>query len=267
MVKHQKRAGQGGDSGRQHEHPQLVFLRVVTLEQGALLVLANGDDDVAEGRARDAQQHVKHGKTDEAHQRQIDRRVLEVERADRRPHDAAQTRLAAGKRGPAKRDGEGQRRQGQRQQREINAAPAQDQKADDCRQRRDEGQRKQQRQNDLTGEPVFLRQRRRIRAEAEPGTVAKGGEAGVTHQQVKPHRRNGKNHDVSGRGQRQANGLQCKRQRNQRQRGYPQRPVFFAGQHIAHHSNLSMRSPSSPRGRNSNTASISTYIDASPAAA
>ena len=136
MVKYQQRTGQPGDGGRQHEHRQLVPVRVVALKRGALLVLANGDDDVAKRRADDAQQHVKHSKADQADERQVHGRMLQIDGADGGPHDATQARFAAGKGRPAKGDGEGERRQRQGKQREVDAAPAQNQKPHHARQQR-----------------------------------------------------------------------------------------------------------------------------------
>ena len=61
--------------------------------------------------------------------------------------------------------------------------------------------------------------------------------------------------------QRQAGEIEHERQQHQRERGDDR-----GGMILAHrgHSNFSMRSPSSPRGRSSSTSAISRYIEASP---
>ena len=79
MVKNQQRTRQPGDGGRQHEHRQLVVVRVIALKSGTLLVLANSDDDVAERRADDTEQQVQHSEPDQADKRQIRDGIIQVE--------------------------------------------------------------------------------------------------------------------------------------------------------------------------------------------
>ncbi len=65
---------------------------------------------------------------------------------------------------PAERDRVGGRREREREQREIDATPPQDQEADDRGQARDDDEREHYRQQDLVREPVPLREARRIGA-------------------------------------------------------------------------------------------------------
>ena len=99
-------------------------------------------------------------------------RVAEIERPVAAAHEAAQPVLPAGDLGPAKADRVGQRGERKGQQREIDAAPAQDQRAHHSRQQGDEHDRKKQRQQELPVQPVLLRERRGIGADPEPCAVA-----------------------------------------------------------------------------------------------
>src|SRR5262249_5379466 len=161
----------------------------------------------------------------------------------------------------------GQRRERERQQREIDAAPAQDDRAGDGRQAGDEDHRQQDGQHDLVGEQVALNERGRITADAEPGAVAERDQPGIADAQVQSH--GGDRQDDHGRrgvGGEPAQAHQ-ERQHDERDRGEEQRLQLRVRASLrAHVSNFSMRSPSSPRGRNSSTRNISTYIEASPAA-
>src|SRR5512134_330610 len=191
--------------------------------------------------------------------------MVERDGADRAPLQAAEAVLAAGHLGPAEGDRVGERRERQRQQREVHAAPAQDQHADDRGEHGDERHRQQDRHGDLAAEPVLLGERGGIRADAEPGAVPEGREPGESHEQVESHGRDGEAHHDGGGVHRQPDHGHDERQCDQCERAYPQRAVLrerLAGRH----SNFSMRSPSKPRGRNSSTRNISTYIEASPAA-
>src|SRR5262249_17283980 len=110
------------------------------------------------------------------------------------------------------------------------------------------------------GKPVALAQRRRIGAEPEPGAVAERHEAGVADQDIEPHARDSEHDDVDRSAQLQADEIERKWQQRQGERGDEQWHVIPA--HRAH-SNFKMRSPRSPRGRNSSTSAISRYIEAS----
>ena len=225
-LKSQQRAGQSRHHRRNHKHAELVALNRVALERGAQLVLADRDQDVAERRAHHPQQNVQHG---EAYQRDHDvegEAIVEAERSDAAALQAAQAVLAAGHVAPAKRDGVGERGKRQRQQREVNAAPPQDEHADEGRYDGDEDHRQKQRQPDLVAEPVQLDQSRGIGADAEPGAVAERHQPGVADAQVEPHGRDRQDDDHGRRIQSQSEHLHGERQRDQGGRRDQQRPVF-----------------------------------------
>ena len=56
----EQRAAQARHHRREHERAEPVAVDVVALEGGALLVLADRDEHVPEGRAQHAQQRVQH---------------------------------------------------------------------------------------------------------------------------------------------------------------------------------------------------------------
>ena len=124
------------------------------------------------------------------------------------PHHAAEPALAAGHRGPAERDGEQHRGERERQQREIDAAAAQDEKAGEPGEDRDRRDREQRRDHDVAGKPVALRQRGRIGGEAVERAVAERYEAGGADQDVQPHAGDGEDHHVGRGGERQPDGEQ-----------------------------------------------------------
>src|SRR4029453_17950086 len=125
----------------------------------------------------------------------------------------------------------------------------------------DEGNRKQCRQYDAPAEPIELTQGRRIGAEPEPGAVAERDEGGIADQDIETHARDREHHDVDRGAQRQAGEIQRIRKDGQPGSGDDERKNIFSHWR---YSNFSMRSPSSPRGRNSNTSAIKRYIEASP---
>ncbi len=265
VLEAEERAGEPGHHRREDECRQLVPLDGITLERGALLVLADRHEHVPERRADDAQQAVQHAERDQGDDRVVDERVVEGDRTDAAAREAAETVLAAGDLGPAEGDGVGERRERERQQREVHAAPTQDEDAHDGGERGDEHHREQDRDRDLVVEPVLLDERGGIGADAEPGAVAEGREPGEPDEQVEAHRRDGEDHHHRGRVHRQADHAHDERQGDERDRPDQERAVLPA-RPGGRHSNFSMRSPSRPRGRNSSTRNISTYIDASPAA-
>ncbi len=190
----------------------------------------------------------------------ISPRPREIDTCDDRAHDAAETAFAAGYRGPAERDREQHRGERKRQQREIDAATAQDQEAREPREDRDGEDREQQRNDDVAWKPVALRQCCRIARKAEERPVAERHEAGVADQDVQAHAGDGEYHDIGRGRQRQSDRQQDERKRDHRYGSNEQRQIFFL--HRAH-SNFWMRSPNRPRGRNSSTSTISRYIEAS----
>ena len=211
---------------------------------------------MAERRAHQPKHDVEHGKPDQRDHDIEGERVVEADRPDAAALQAAEAVFAAGHLAPAEGDGVGQRGERQRQQREVDAAPAQD---DDARDRRQHGyrdHRQQQRQPDLAAEPVQLDQARGIGADAEPGGVAERHQPGVADAQIERRGRDRENHYRDRGVQRQVEQLHDERQRDQREARDHQRSVFLRGRD--RHSNFSIRSPSSPRGRSISTTNIST---------
>ena len=146
------------------------------------------------------------------HQRVVDPRVLEVEAEPRRARHAAQPAFATGERRPAKGDRIGQRRQREREQRKIDAAPAQHDERNRHGGDQQERDRRRDRPQHRAGKPVPLRQCGGIRAQAEPRTVAERHQPCVTDQDVERHAGDGEDHDVGGAGERQPAGEQRERQ-------------------------------------------------------
>src|SRR5262249_31783386 len=138
-------------------------------------------------------------------------------------------------------------------------AAAQYEQADEAGEQRDEDDREKQRKRDLPREPVLLRDRGGIGADAIPGAVPEGGEAGEADQQGEAERGDRQAHDLRRRVGGKAERVQDEGQQHEPRESDPECPVPA-------HSNFSMRSPRSPRGRNMSTRNISTYIEASPAA-
>jgi hypothetical protein len=260
-----QRPGEAGDHGREHEHGEPVAIDRVALERGALLVLADRHQHVAEGRARDAQQYVQHAERDQRDEGVVHVAVVERHGGEAAAREAAQSVLAAGQFRPAEGDGIGERDKSEGQQREVHAAPAQDQQPDGGGQGGDENDREQDRQRDLPGEPLLLRDRGGVGADAEPGAVAERGEAGEADEHVEAHGGDGEAHHLRRRAAGLAERVHGERQYDERCRADEQRLESRLPPECRH-SNFSMRSPSSPRGRNRSTRNISTYIDASPAA-
>jgi hypothetical protein len=129
-------------------------------------------------------QHVDHREADQRDQGVVSAIVVQVQRAEPAALEAAQAAFAAGERSPAKGHREREGAQRQRQQREVHAAPAQHEEPDRHGEHRHERDVEQQRQQHLPAEPVLLRERRRVAADAEPGCVPEGDEPGRAHQQV-----------------------------------------------------------------------------------
>ena len=107
-------------------------------------------------------------------------------------------------------------------------------------------------------------ERRRIGAKPEPGAVAEGDEAGVADQDVEAMQAIAKITTSVAVRKRQADRERARTAapRARRRRSSERR----SGPRASRYSNLWMRSPNRPRGRNSSTSTISRYIDASPPA-
>ena len=121
----------------------------------------------------------------------------------------------------------------------------------------DDDRRQQQRQQDVAAEPVALDQPRRIGADAEPGAVAERDQPGIADAEVEPHRGDGERHH-------HGSGVERQAQADSRPNGSTMTASAasssgrYFGRRGACHSNFSIRSPSSPRGRTSSTRNIST---------
>ena len=144
-------AGEAERGGREHERDQLVAAHRVADEQRALLVLADRDQDVAERRADHAPDQDGGEEHDERDQDVERRLIVEIDAQEVGPPDAAQAVLAAGERGPAVDDVEDHGGERQGEQREVDAAPAQDEEADDQAGERREGDRERDRQRNEPG--------------------------------------------------------------------------------------------------------------------
>ena len=247
-------AGEPCHHRRQDKGGELVMLDRVALKRRAQLVLADRHQHVPERRTRHAQQQIEHAECDQRDQDVVGARLVEIDRPDAAALEIAETVLSARHVAPAEGDRVGQRRERECQQREVHATPAQDEKTDHERENRDKQHREDDRDRDLTRKPSQLRERGRVGADAEPCAVAERRQPGVADEQIEPESRDGEDHHDRGGAGGQAERAHRERQHGQRDRGDPQRPVLCERVH----SNFSMRSPSSPRGRTSSTRNINT---------
>ncbi len=200
---------------RDDERQQLVALRCVADEAGAGFVLADRDQHLADGRAVEAPQEPHHQEGDYCDQDVVVDPAVETQAEVARPGDAAEAVLAAGHRGPAEGDDVEHRRQGERQQREIDAAPAQDQHAEQAGNDDDEADRQQHRQDEAVREQVALCEAGGVGGKAEPGAVAERDEAGVADQHVERHAGDGEDHHLGRRGHGEADRRHDQRQGEQ----------------------------------------------------
>ena len=162
----------------------------------------------------------------------IDGRGFQVEAEQRRACDAAKSVLAAGHFGPAKRHRIKHRRERQRQQREIDAAPPQDQEAERHGNHCDNCNADDGRAEERIVHPVTLQQRGRVGREPKPGAVAKGHEAGMSDQNVQRHAGQRVSDDFGRRGHGEAEREQHRRQYHQPECGDQQRN-WQALQHLS----------------------------------
>ena len=224
----------------------------------ALLVLADSNEHATEGRMHDPQQRPRRHEDDDRREAIENHLVVEIDGADHRARDAAQSRLAASEFGPAEREKERERGECQSQQRKIDAATPQRQKADDQAEERGGRDGEQHRPYETVVEPMQLRQRRGIRGKAEEQAVSEREEPGVAEQQIEAQSHQREKCDLGAETFGHTDGAQGEGLHDERKRQDRQRPV-------RRHSNFSKRSPIRPRGRKSKTRIISTYIDASAA--
>jgi hypothetical protein len=103
----------------------------------------------------------------------VDPRIFEIHAEPSRARNAAEAVFAASECGPSVSDRVGERRERERQQRKINTAPAQHEETDEDRCDEQKQEREQCRPDDGAREPVTLRKRRGVGAEAKPRAMAK----------------------------------------------------------------------------------------------
>ena len=162
---------------------------------------------------------MHHRESDQRDQSVVDPAVLEVDAEPVGAGYAAQSVFAAGKCRPAEGNRIRQRGERECEQRKIDAAAAQHEKSDDDAGDGEERKREQRRPQHGSRKPVPLRERRRIRAEPEPGAVAEGDEPGMANQHIERHARDGKDHHIGGAGHRQSAREQRERQHDHRHPG------------------------------------------------
>ena len=136
MVEDRQHAGDADDARRDDEAEQLVAVGRVADEARPLLVLADRHEHVPDGRAMEAPEEEHDDEADGGDDAVIDAVPLEIDAEHGGAGDAAEPALAAGEVGPAIGDREQERRQGEGQEREIDAAAAQDERAGERRRRR-----------------------------------------------------------------------------------------------------------------------------------
>src|SRR4051812_9719250 len=173
-----------------------------------------------------------------------------------RAGDALQPILAAGDGRPLEGDLEGDLRAGERQEREVEAFPAQDQRPDDERESRRDHNGKDKRE-DVVGVAVEDRQRRYVTGAAEEHRGAERDEAGVAEQEVHAGAVERVDRDLGDQADRSADRLPEQGQ-GAEDEGDPESRVEEKGLH----SNLSHRSPNRPRGRTSRITAIRMYMAA-----
>ena len=210
-MERKQHAGETGQHRRQHVGDLLVVPRRVADELRPLLVLANRHQHGADRRAMKTPERDHNDQTDNCDERVIDPAILQIESEPARTRYAAESVLTAGERRPPERDCVGQRREGQRQQREIDTAAAQYQKRDRYRGNGQECQREECRPQHRSREPMSLCERGGVCADAEPRAVSERDEARIPDQNVECHAGNRKNDDVRGTRQRETARQQRKR--------------------------------------------------------
>ena len=141
VIEHRERACDRNHGRGQHEADQLVAIGRIADEARTLLVLADRHQHAASGRAVEAPEQVTHPHADCRDGPIVGVIGFEIEVEHRRAGHAAQSALASGELGPSVPDGEQKRSQREREQREINAAPAENQCSGDERGRGDKGNR------------------------------------------------------------------------------------------------------------------------------
>ena len=211
-----------GERRRQHEGRELVAIGRITEKPRALLVLADRHQHGADGGIVETPQQQQHREGDGRDEPVISRLRIEIKSEDRRADDAADAVLAAGHIGPAERHGVKHRRQRQRQQREIDPAPPQDEKAERHRDQHNNEDGPDRRTEERSRHQVALKQRRSIGGQPEPGTVTERHQPGVADKNVQRHAGDTEHDDFGGRCHRQAERDQHRRQDEQADGGNDQ---------------------------------------------
>src|SRR5262249_30089484 len=134
----EQRSGQSCHDSREYEHRQLVTVDWIALESRAQLVLADRHEYMPEWGTSDTQQDVSYDKRNKCDHDVVGKGVVEEYRPDRPAFEPTEAILSTGEFAPAKRHGVGQCGESQRQQREIDPTPPQNEDADDGRERRHE---------------------------------------------------------------------------------------------------------------------------------
>ena len=101
-------------------------------------------------------------------------------------------------RGPAIDHREDQGREGQREQREVDAAPAQGQEAHDEADHRGEERAEDYGHEHVPREVVDLQERRGIGRQAEEGAVAEGKETRIAQEEIEAQSHQGEDRDLGG---------------------------------------------------------------------
>jgi hypothetical protein len=127
-------------------------------------------------------------------------RRIKIDATEQRTPDAAKTVLTACDSRPAEGDGIHHGREGQRQQREIDALAAQDQRPENEGNARDQHNRQNDRQGELPRQPVALDQPCGIGGKAKPCAMTEGNQPGAADKDIQRHAGDGEDHDLGGRG-------------------------------------------------------------------
>src|SRR2546428_4353031 len=190
------------------------------------------------------------------------KRAMDRKSERRRPRDRARPFLPAGEGRPPEGHREDQGREGEREQGEVDAAPAQGQEADDQAHRRGEEGAEGDGREHVAGQVVDLHERGGIGSQPEERAVAEGKETRVAQKQVEAQAHQGEDRDLGGQALGHADGPHGPRQQEQRRSQEDEWLIEARGRA---HSKRSKRSPRSPRGRTSRTSTMRAYIEASAA--
>jgi len=197
---------------------EAVESRVVAQARRALVVLANSHQHPPEGRAHQPVEQVG-ADHDPDEDEEVERhRVEQVEAQQGRSPEPTQAVLAAGHVGPAEDDGVEHLREGEGKQREVHAARAHHQGAQNDAQQQRRQRADQDRQDDVVPQEVLLRQHGDVGAGAQVGHVAEGNHARVAEQQVEGKGEQRGGDDLGRQRRHDAERLQEKRQHGQHER-------------------------------------------------